>query len=252
MQPYGAQSIEAPLGAVRLCPSGAQEAAAAAKHFAVAASQRKFVAQSASSLHDVPHAVPAHTNGVHCIVSAGQVPLPSQFAAEVAVPSAHEAARHAVSAPASPTQATVVTPSHAAALHTFAPTAARQEGRPFRGAPLTGVHLPGAPGRLHASHWPVQTASQQTPSTQWLAAHSASLVHVWASPAAHCPEALHPFWGLVHVSGSGPLMTAEQTPGFGARLHAWHVPHAALSQHVPSTQLPVSQSVPTEQVPPRV
>lgn len=34
------------------------------------------------------------------------------------------------------------------------------------GAPLVGVHVPTLPTLSHASHWPPQAPSQQTPSTQ--------------------------------------------------------------------------------------
>ena len=38
--------------------------------------------------------------------------------------------------------------------------------RPPCAPPLTAVHTPALPATSHASHWPVQAASQQTPSTQ--------------------------------------------------------------------------------------
>jgi hypothetical protein len=150
---YGAQSIALPLGVVSVCPSGPHEAPAAAKHWALATSQRKFVAQSESALHAVPHLVPAQTNGAHwTVIGAGQEPDPLQRAANIAVPFAHEASLQATSAPTSPTHAVVVTPSHAPALHAFVPVAARHAGRPLRGAPETALHLPMAPARLHAAH----------------------------------------------------------------------------------------------------
>jgi hypothetical protein len=38
--------------------------------------------------------------------------------------------------------------------------------RPLRGRPATVLHWPTLPNWLHAWHWPVQSLSQHTPSTQ--------------------------------------------------------------------------------------
>jgi hypothetical protein len=248
---YGAQSIDAPLGAVRVCPSIPHDAASFETQFDVAVLHVNIALQSASPLQAVPHTVPLQTNGVQAtVIGVGQAPLPSQVAARVTVPFVHDVSRQEVGAPTSPVHAAVVTPSHAPALHAFAPIAAWQGGRPLRGAPATALHFPTAPGRLQASHCPVHAELQHTPSAQKPDAQSASVAQAWSRPPVHCPAALHDR-APVHESGSGPFFTAEQTPGLPARLHASHVPHDALSQHAPSTHEPVSQSAPLEQVPPR-
>lgn len=46
----------------------------------------------------------------------------------------------------------------------------------------TGVHVPVAPGSLHASHVPEQAVEQQTPSAQKVLAHCAGRVQVWPLP----------------------------------------------------------------------
>jgi len=45
------------------------------------------------------------------------------------------------------------------------------------GCPLTGVHAPTLPPRLHASHWPEQALSQHTPSAHWAVVHWFPAVH---------------------------------------------------------------------------
>jgi len=59
------------------------------------------------------------------------------------------------------------------------------------GEPVTAVQAPTCPGWLQASHWPVQPPSQQTPSTQWSAAHWPSFAHAapFASLATQRPAA---------------------------------------------------------------
>jgi hypothetical protein len=68
-----------------------------------------------------------------------------------------------------------------------------QAGRARTGAPVAGAQVPADDGRLHASHWPVQAPSQQTPSTQWPLVHIASRPHAAprASLASHTPPAHH-------------------------------------------------------------
>ncbi len=56
-------------------------------------------------------------------------------------------------------------------------------GLPAAGGPVTAVHVPTLPATLHDSHWPLQSVSQQTPSTQLPLLHS--------TPRAH-PEPLSP------------------------------------------------------------
>jgi hypothetical protein len=74
--------------------------------------------------------------------------------------------------------AAVVTPSQAPPQ---AEPSEAHAGRPT-GAPTTGVQAPARPARLHASHWPPQAPSQQTPSTQKPVAHW--LAAVQAAPGA--------------------------------------------------------------------
>jgi hypothetical protein len=162
-------------------------------------------------------------------------------AARTATPPPHDAARHIVSSFTKPAHVERSTPSQLAALHTFPPTAPRHGGRPARGAPETAMHIPDFPGSLHASHGPVHAPSQQTPSAQKPEAQSEALVHVFARMGLQTPVPSHAFMPA-QVSGSGAPVTAAQTPGLAGRLHAWHFPHAALSQQVASTQWPVSQS----------
>jgi hypothetical protein len=58
----------------------------------------------------------------------------------------------------------------------------------------------------------------------------------------------NPQGGLVAVQapcGSVfPAVTGWQAPGFAVRLQAWQVPQLAVEQQTPSTQLPLSHSVP--------
>jgi hypothetical protein len=98
---------------------------------------------------------------------------------------------------------------------------------------------------LHAWQLGHVALPQQTPSTHKPEAHCVPVVHVWPSAGMHCPEALQVL-APPHESGSVAFVTGEQTPGFASRLHASQVPHEGLSQHAPSTQLPVSQSRPEE------
>lgn len=89
--------------------------------------------------------------------------------------------------------------SHAevAALH-VAP--GMQAGRPPRGVPDTGVHVPGV--ALQLSHWPPQALSQHTPSVQKLLWHSAATLqalpfatkHLFSlqpAPATHAASEVH-------------------------------------------------------------
>jgi len=46
-----------------------------------------------------------------------------------------------------------------------------QAARAPAGLPVTGLHEPGDAGKLHASHWPLQSLLQHTPSTQNVELH---------------------------------------------------------------------------------
>jgi hypothetical protein len=90
---------------------------------------------------------------------------------------------------------------------------------------------------------------QQTPSVQKPLAQAEADVHVCATAGLQMPVASHALVP-VHESGSGAFVTDVHVPGSFAPLHVWHVPHAAVSQQVPSTQFPDPQSAPVEHVPP--
>jgi hypothetical protein len=246
---YGVQSVVPPLGMTSECmPS--QLAASRGTHSFADALHWNRASQSASLAHDVPQAAPAHAYGEHVTwTTAGHVPVRLQLAANVPVPAAHDGARHAVSSPASPMQDVRTTPSHRFALHASAVDWPHPV-RPPTGRPAIARHVPGFALALHVSHWPVQAVSQHRPSAQKPDAQSGALAHACASVERHWPTLLHVRLP-VHESGSCMSVTGVQTPGPAARLHAAHVPHDAVSQHVPSTQCSVSQSVSIAHVPPR-
>src|SRR5437763_16854903 len=115
----------------------------------------------------------------------GHAPAPSQFAPAVATPPLQSALRHAVVGYA---HAAIAEPSHAPP---HAVPSVAHGGRPPVGAPVTGVHVPVVPERLHAAHCCVHAVSQQTPSTQLPLRHWFVAAH--ATPAAsfgtHAPPA---------------------------------------------------------------
>lgn len=105
--------------------------------------------------------VAAQTSGEQSTVcTTGQVPLPSQVAASVAMAFVQLAARQEVTGKV---QAVLFSPSQVPAHGVPLPTHATR-GR--RGVPVTAVHWPFVPGSAHASQAPLQALSQQTPSTQ--------------------------------------------------------------------------------------
>lgn len=91
--------------------------------------------------------------------------------------------------------------------------------------PMTAEHLPTEPPTSHASHWPLQAESQQTPSTHLPDPHSLSVEHVVPRGLLQVPS---PF-----------------------ELHFNPAPHELLEQQTASTQLPLVHSVPALQVTPR-
>jgi hypothetical protein len=97
----------------------------------------------------------------------GQAPEPSQNSASVATAAVHDAARHCVLCPGT-TQALVWTPLQLPSHPVPFPA---QAARGVTGLPFTGEQVPALPGRLQASHWPVQSSLQHTPSTQKLERH---------------------------------------------------------------------------------
>jgi hypothetical protein len=125
-------------------------------------------------VHPPAHVTPLQVNGAQStVLTAGQPPAPLQPAGRVAVPPLHEAARQIFDAPGKEQDVRVV-PSHAPPQ--TVPSVA-QAARPPVGVPVTGEHVPALPDTLHASHWPLQLPSQQTPSTQNPEAHSLVAPH---------------------------------------------------------------------------
>jgi hypothetical protein len=123
-----------------------------------------------STVQSPAQAVAPHENGAHgCVRTAGQAPAPSQAAASVAVPEAHEAARHAVVAPGY-AHAVIDVPLQVPP-HGAAPAPAHGARAPT-GAPTTAEQVPTFPATLHAWHCPPHAALQHTPSTQLPFAHS--------------------------------------------------------------------------------
>ena len=129
--------------------------------------------QSASFVQLPRHAVPLHTYSPQsCVWSAGHEPAPSHFAPSVAVPAAHDGARHCV-VPPGYVQAARVVPSHAPAQSE--PSVAHAVFA-LCGVPVTGEHVPTLPATSHASHWPVHAPLQHTPSAQMPEMHELAVV----------------------------------------------------------------------------
>jgi hypothetical protein len=131
------------------------------------------VAQAALVEQIVPHAEPLQILGLQtCVEMAGQLPLPSQVAAFVAVPLVQLAVRQGVEALANTHAADV--PLHELPQG-IAPV---QAGCPVRGVPVTKLQVPAsALETLQNSQDPVQAVLQQTPSTHELFAHSRAATH---------------------------------------------------------------------------
>ncbi len=89
----------------------------------------------------------------------GQLPAPSQDAANVATLALQAGARHD---PVGYAQEVALEPSHTPP-HPLPSEA--QACRDPRGAPTTLVHVPAAPETSQASHCPLQLELQQKPST---------------------------------------------------------------------------------------
>jgi hypothetical protein len=120
------------------------------------------------------------------------------------------------------------------------------------------VQRPTLPGTSHASHGPVQEASQHTPSVQWPDAHSAAEVQAvppavfatqlpnWqrypdlqsTSPVHVASQALEPLQVPAPHSkaGSTELDSAAQVPAVAGPSHASQVPSHTPVQQTPSTQ----------------
>jgi len=111
-----------------------------------------------------------------CVAMFGHLPVPAQFAANVATPFVRLAARHVVEA-VGYVHVLVLTPSQVPA-HVVPSVVQRL--RPPTGAPVTGEHVPTLLGSLQDSHCPKQPELQQTPSAQKPLSQSEGAVH--ASP----------------------------------------------------------------------
>jgi hypothetical protein len=129
--------------------------------------------QSESALQLPLHADGPHEKGAQvCVWTAGHAPAPSQEAPSVAVPAAQDGPRQETGSPGY-VQAAGWVPSQ------LPPHTVPSEAQAVRcpcGAPVEGEHVPALPATSHASHWPPQARSQQTPSAQEPAAHS------WSAP----------------------------------------------------------------------
>jgi len=125
--------------------------------------------QSVSTAQLVLQAVGPQTYGVQAVTTEeGHVPVPLQLAALVAVPAEQVPARHTVE-PAGYAQALAMVPSQdpPQAL----PSVVQAVRLPC-GAPVALVQVPTLPATSQAWHCPPQALLQQTPSTQFAAAHS--------------------------------------------------------------------------------
>jgi hypothetical protein len=165
----------------------------------------------------------------------GHVPLPLHEAGEVYVPATQLSSRQLVSEPASPAHEVVVVPSQTAVVQTASPLPLVHAARTVPwGAPAIGTHLPfpagAAPATSHASHWPLQAVSQQTPSAHEPDAHSEPSAQTVPSFFVQVPS----LPGAAHVEPDGQAFS----PAGGA-------------QHTASTHLaPTAQSVAVVHLPP--
>ena len=166
------------------------------------------------------------------------MPAPSQKAIPVSTPPVHEAAAQLVDVPLIEAHLVRSAPSQAAWQ---APDPEQAVRAPCT-APATATHVPTLPPTSHASHWPVQALSQQTPSTQLPEPHSAPDVHVVASGFAQVPVPL-----ALHLSGAVQEETRQHTPS----THLPDVHCEGLVQTVPAppvvTHAPPLQKYPEAQ-----
>ena len=99
---------------------------------------------------------------------------------------------------------------------------------PLGARPVTAVHVPTLFGTVHDSHWPVQSVSQQTLSTQWPVPHSKSRVQdvpggemglqvplpAQKLPAPHCASVAQPvhFVAPQTLGAQGAVVTVGHLP----------------------------------------
>lgn len=139
-------------------------------------------------MHMVAQAAVSQVKGAQVVVvGAGQPPMPSQLAAAVATPMAHDAVRQLTVMPGKAHRSRTV-PSQLPAQGAVPAHAARA---PW-GAPMIPAQVPCIPGTSQASHCPSQAVLQQKPSTHWPVAHWLLAVHIdpGGVRGTHCIEAL--------------------------------------------------------------
>jgi hypothetical protein len=196
----------------------------------------------------VPHAPPAHANGVQgCVSPAPHVP-PPHLPASVSVPALHDPVEHVVSAPGNPAHFDRVFPSHVSLPQIGCDGSAPHFARVPCGSPTTAVHAPSDVPMSHASQMPPHAESQHTPSTQWLAAsppsaHSSSEPHglLSAMRGEHVPPAQYALGAqsalVTHVEGQSIAVPSHAYGAHEGRpalpfVAVTHVPRALAEAHV--------------------
>jgi hypothetical protein len=154
------------------------------------------------------HAVAPHTNGLHVVVApAVHAPAPLHLPSACATPDAHVAAPHDV-AFVGYVHAVVSTPlqlpphDEPSVVH-----AARAGVPPVFGVPLIATQLPEA---LHAWHWPVHAALQQTPSAQKPLLHWLPPLH--DAPSAPLPTHVVPLHQSPAMQSASPAHAVLHAP----------------------------------------
>lgn len=217
--------------------------------------QYASVAHSSSLAHAVVHAPALQRNGAHSVppVTALHVPAPSHCCATTRV-SSHVVAPQLVppAAYVVPAQEARVVPSHRGVAHALpAPQAVRTPC----GAPVTAAQVPSAPAVSHASHWPVQAALQQKPSTHSALVHAPPRAQAWplASRGLHVPASQNAPGCTQSVSTAHVVVQVPAVHKNGAQsipvALVVHVPRP--SQTLPDTDVPV-QTFPVPHATPAV
>lgn len=142
-----------------------------------------------------------------------------------------------------------------------------QSARGSGAAAATSEQVPTAPGFAQVRQAVLQALLQQNPSTQNAVAHSVDRVQACPAgsvgthapealqrlPETHCASLLQPVrqapppqaYGAHDVRAPcGAPLTFEQVPRLPATSQALHCAVQVVSQHTPSMQLPLAQSVP--------
>jgi len=118
-------------------------------------------------------------------------------------------------------------------------------------APLGTVwQVPTDPVTLHELQFELHAVSQQTPSTQKPLPHCPLLAHVWPPISRHVPPKQAEL--TVQVPSVAPLGTVWHVPTDPATLHELQFVLHEVSQHTPSTQLPLPHWPALEQIWPLV